>query len=74
MKLKTWHWVVIVIILVVLIIWGITAYGRAQEEKREAELRASQIGSIGAGTQGTGLANILGAIFPFFKTAVDAKK
>lgn len=70
MKLKTWHWVAIVVVVGGLITWAVLASQKRAEEERLEAIRQNQNLS-GSSPNGSKLADILKAIFPFFETAAD---
>lgn len=60
-KLKTWQWVLIVIVIVGLIAWAMMA------NKKEEVI----VVTPGSAPAGSNLATLLNAIFPFFEKATD---
>ena len=65
MKLKTWHWIVIALIIVGLIAWVVAA----NKKKEEVVI----INPSTSPAPGSNLSSILTALFPFFEKATDKK-
>lgn len=65
--MKTGQKFLIAILILSLIAWAIYSFNKSQDEKRKAELRAAQLGSLTTNQppRGQGLATVLGAFFPF---------
>lgn len=67
MKLKTWQWVALIIVVVAIAIWAINSYSKKQEQRRIDALHAAGQTNVPP-APGTGLAAVITSLFPFFNT------